>query len=50
MVSKEYSTSQCKCVIASSGVSVPLVQWFPTGKEFLPREEFPMISGGISTL
>jgi len=25
-------------------------QWFPTGEEFLPREEFHELRGGISTL
>jgi len=24
-------------------------QWFPTGEEFLPREEFHEFRGGIST-
>jgi len=27
-----------------------LGQWFPTGEEFLPREEFHEFWGGISTL
>ena len=31
------------------GVNV-VVQWFPTGEEFLPREEFHEFRGGISTL
>ena len=26
-----------------------LAQWFPTGEEFLPREEFYLLRGGIST-
>ena len=26
-----------------------LLQWFPTGEEFLPREEFHEFRGGIST-
>jgi len=25
-----------------------LCQWFPTGEEFLPREEFHVFRGGIS--
>jgi len=28
----------------------PIAQWFPTGEEFLPREEFHEFRGGISTL
>jgi len=31
-------------------MSKPLLQWFPTGEEFLPREEFHEFRGGISTL
>jgi len=27
-----------------------IYQWFPTGEEFLPREEFQEFRGGISTL
>jgi len=27
-----------------------LIQWFPTGEEFPPREEFHEFRGGISTL
>jgi len=27
-----------------------LDQWFPTGEEFLPREEFHVFTGGMSTL
>jgi len=27
-----------------------LAQWFPTGEEFLPREEFHEFRGEISTL
>jgi len=27
-----------------------LLQWFPTGEEFLPRKEFHEFRGGISTL
>jgi len=27
-----------------------LTQWFPTGEEFLPGEEFHEFRGGISTL
>jgi len=27
-----------------------VAQWLPTGKEFLPREEFHEFRGGISTL
>jgi len=27
-----------------------LGQWFPTGEEFLPREEFHEFKGGICTL
>jgi len=27
----------------------PLDQWFPTGEEFLPWEEFHEFRGGIST-
>ena len=30
--------------------SIRLDQWFPTGEEFLPREDFHEIRGGISTL
>jgi len=30
-------------------IRVELVQWFPTGEEFLPREEFHEFRGGIST-
>jgi len=35
----EYRTDAC----------VLLAQWFPTGEEFLPREEFHEFMGGIST-
>jgi len=29
---------------------ISLSQWFPTGEEFLPGEEFHEFRGGISTL
>jgi len=28
---------------------LPIVQWFPTGEEFLPREAFHEFRGGMST-
>jgi len=37
-------------VVDSKLPSMPLGQWFPTGEEFLPREEFHEFRGGISTL